>query len=134
MRQKGARIMPPAAKQGDHIVAIDIHMVIPPAATAAVPTPLPFDGPLDNGLSSNVTIEGQAAATLGSAATNTPAHFAPGTIVVPPSNRGTIVAGSTSVTINGKPAARMGDRTLTCIDAPSPPGMVVAISTVSIGG
>jgi uncharacterized Zn-binding protein involved in type VI secretion len=47
---------------------------------------------------------------------------------------GTIAAGSATVRINGKPAARNGDAALTCNEPPGPPiGQVVANGTVSIG-
>jgi uncharacterized Zn-binding protein involved in type VI secretion len=42
--------------------------------------------------------------------------------------------GSTTVLINGKPAARNGDTALTCNDpADLPAGTVVAVGTVNIG-
>jgi uncharacterized Zn-binding protein involved in type VI secretion len=96
-----------------------------------------FNGILDGNLSANVTIMGQAAATVGSSATNTPAHLPtpPGTAFqIPPTNRGTIIRGSTTVLINGKPAARMGDPAQTCADpVPNMSGSVVASGTVFIG-
>jgi uncharacterized Zn-binding protein involved in type VI secretion len=52
-----------------------------------------------------------------------------------PSNEGEIIGGSTTVFINGKPAARSGDRVNTCNDpAPAPNGTITAVSTVKIGG
>jgi uncharacterized Zn-binding protein involved in type VI secretion len=78
---------------------------------------------------------GRAAATVGSVAINTPPHIPQGgTFVNPPTNRGTIRAGSSSVRINGKAAARTGDRAETCADPPNPGGQVVAAGTVRIGG
>jgi uncharacterized Zn-binding protein involved in type VI secretion len=126
----------PAAKQGDRITALDTHLVQPPGTAPPVPTPLPFSGIIDGGLSANVTIEGRAAAVLGSTATNTPPHVPPGGVFVkPPTNRGQIVTGSATVRINGKPAARAGDTALTCNDPVDlPVGTVVAVSTVTIGG
>jgi uncharacterized Zn-binding protein involved in type VI secretion len=130
--------MPPAAKQGDHIKATDIHIEMVPSPTGAVPTPTPhpFDGLLDNGLSGNVTIEGRAAATVGSTATNTPVHIPKaGPFAKPPSNQGRIIRGSATVSINGKPAARQGDTAMTCNDPVDlPVGTVVATSRVRIGG
>jgi uncharacterized Zn-binding protein involved in type VI secretion len=53
----------------------------------------------------------------------------------PPSNKGTIQIGSGTVLINGKPAARNGDKAMTCNDpADLPAGTVVAAGTVVIGG
>jgi len=121
----------PAAKQGDHITALDTHLI--QTGIGAAPMTFPFDGIIDGGLSSNVQIEGRPAATVGSTATNTPPHI--GSFVNPPSNQGQILFGSTSVLINGQPAARSGDTALTCNDPVDlPVGTVVASSTVSIGG
>ena len=131
---------PPAAKQGDRIVATDIHVVLVPSAAGPVPTPLPhpFSGPLTGELSGNVRVMGCPAATAGSVATNAPAHLpmAPGTAFqVPPANRGTIAAGSATVRINGRPAARAGDAAITCNDpSPLPVGRVVSVGTVRVGG
>jgi uncharacterized Zn-binding protein involved in type VI secretion len=98
--------------------------------------PHPFGGMLDGSLSPDVTIEGRAAATVTSTATNMPPHLPQGgTFVNPPTNRATVVSGSATVSINGKPAARNGDQATTCNDpAPLRVGSVVAASTVSIGG
>ena len=131
----------PAAKQGDQIVAVDTHIVLVPAPPGSpIPTPLPhpFSGIINGNLSSNVNIMGRPAATVGSTADNTPPHIPtpPGTAFQrPPSNRGEIQIGSTTVFINKKPAARAGDTALTCNDpADLPVGRVVAVSTVLIGG
>ncbi len=128
----------PAAKQGDQILATDTHIVMIPSPGGPVPTPLPhpFTGLIDGSLSSDVRIEGKAAAVQGSTATNTPAHIPQGgPFQQPPSNRATIQLGSGTVRINGKPAARNGDKALTCNDpADLPVGTVLAVGTVFIGG
>jgi len=128
----------PAAKQNDHIMATDTHIVMIPSPGGPVPTPLPspFVGMIDGSLSSDVNIDGKPAAVQGSTATNTPSHIpAGGPFQKPPSNRATIQLGSATVLINGKPAARSGDMALTCNDpADMPIGQVVAVSTVLIGG
>lgn len=127
----------PAAKQGDQIVGVDTHIVMIPAGTATVPTPLPhpFAGILDNALSADVMIMGMAAAVKGSTATNTPSHIPQGgPFQSPPSNKGEVLMGSTTVMINGQPAARSGDTALTCNDpSDMPVGTVVAVGTVMIG-
>ncbi|HZR52283.1 MAG TPA: PAAR domain-containing protein [Streptosporangiaceae bacterium] len=128
----------PAAKQGDRVVAVDTHIVMVPG-TPPVPTPLPhpFAGVLSGGLSSDVKISGMPVATAGSTADNTPPHLptAPGTSFQrPPANKATIQQGSATVKINGKPAARAGDKALTCNDpADLPAGTVVAAGNVLIG-
>lgn len=128
----------PAAKQGDMIVATDIHIVMIPTPGGPVPTPLPhpFVGQLDGQLSADVNIEGKPAATQGSTATNSPAHIPQGgPFQSPPANRGEIMLGSTTVFVNGKPLARTGDTALTCNDpADLPVGQVVAVGTVFAGG
>ena len=126
----------PAAKQNDQIVAVDIHLVQPPWPGPPIPLPHPFSGVIDGGLSSDVNIQSLAAATQDSTATNTPSHIPLiGSFVNPPKDQGRIIQGSTTVFINSKPAARMGDTALTCNDpADLPVGTVVAVSTVLIGG
>jgi uncharacterized Zn-binding protein involved in type VI secretion len=130
-----------AAKQGDKIVATDVHVVMVPAPPGSpVPTPLPhpFSGALNGSLSSDVKIGGLPAATVGSTADNVPPHVPtpPGTAFQkPPANRGTVQMGSQTVKINGKSAARNGDLAVTCNDpVDQRVGKVVAAGTVSIGG
>jgi uncharacterized Zn-binding protein involved in type VI secretion len=129
----------PAAKQGDRVTATDIHIVLVPSVTGAVPTPLPhlFAGVITGGLSSDVRIMGMPAATVGSTADNTPIHFPmpPGaSFQKPPSNKATIQLGSPTVRINGSMAARHGDLALTCNDPVDlPVGTVIAVGTVRIG-
>jgi len=126
----------PAAKQGDQVTAVDLHLIQPFAPTAPAPVPHPFNGIIDGGLSTDVMIEGRPAATITSTATNTPPHIPlGGTFVIPPTNMATIITGSGTVLINAKPAARTGDTATTCNDpVPLPVGSVVAVSTVLIGG
>jgi uncharacterized Zn-binding protein involved in type VI secretion len=129
----------PAAKQTDQVVGIDIHIVMVPSISGQVPTPLPhpFSGRLDQQLSADVKIEGRFAATVGSVATNDPPHVPtpPGVAFqTPPANRGTVTTGSTTVNINGKPAARQGDTVDTCDDVGNPAeSTIIATSMVLIG-
>ncbi|VVB91600.1 PAAR motif protein [uncultured archaeon] len=128
----------PAAKQGDQIMATDIHIIMIPAAPSPIPTPLPhpFTGIINGSLSSDVNIMGMAAATVDSTASNTPPHIPHGgPFQSPPSNKATIKLGSTTVKINGKMAARNGDMAMTCNDPTDlPSGTVMAVGTVLIGG
>jgi len=124
----------PAAKEGDKIEATDIHNVV----IETVPTPMPFLflGTINGNLSKNVKVMGRPAATQGSTATNVPPHVPEGgPFLIPPSNRAVIVLGSFTVMINGKPAARNGDKALTCNEVPPsvPLGMVIALGTVLVG-
>jgi uncharacterized Zn-binding protein involved in type VI secretion len=129
----------PAAKKGDQVVAADTHIVMVPSPGGPVPTPLPhpFTGILNGGLSSDVKVMGQPAATVDSTADNSPAHVPtpPGTgFQSPPANKATIKMGSPTVKINGKAAARNGDVADTCNDpADLPAGTVVAAGTVMVG-
>ena len=127
----------PAAKQGDKIVATDIHIIMMPSPGGPVPTPTPspFNGTITTGLSTDVFIEGKPAALVNSGAINTPPHIPTGgPFQKPPSNQGKIIVGSTGVFINGKPAARQGDQAITCNDpADMPIGTVMAVGTVFIG-
>ncbi len=128
----------PAAKQGDQVMATDIHIIMIPAAPSPVPTPLPhpFTGIINGSLSSDVNIMGMPAATVDSTASNTPPHIPQGgPFQSPPSNKATIKLGSTTVKINGKMAARNGDMAMTCNDPSDlPSGTVMAVGTVLIGG
>jgi uncharacterized Zn-binding protein involved in type VI secretion len=127
----------PAAKEGDHITAVDTHIVMIPSPGGPIPTPLPspFDGLINNNLSVDVKIEGMFAATVGSMAENIPPHIPEGgPFQVPPTNQGQIITGSLTVMIDGKPAARNGDTAMTCNDPVDLPiGKVIALGTVMIG-
>ncbi len=127
----------PAAKDGDQVVATDIHIIMIPTPGGPVPTPLPhpFTGLIDGELSGDVKIMGKLAATVDSTATNTPSHIPQGgPFQSPPSNKGTIKMGSVTVKINGKMAARNADMAETCNDpADMPVGQVIAVGTVFIG-
>jgi uncharacterized Zn-binding protein involved in type VI secretion len=127
----------PAAKKGDQVVAVDMHIVIIPSPPGQTPLPHPFAGVISGGLSSDVNIMGMPAATVNSTADNMPPHIAtpPGTAFAsPPSNKATIMVGSPTVKINGKMAARNGDTANTCNDPSDlPVGQVIAVGTVLIG-
>ncbi|MEW6733653.1 MAG: PAAR domain-containing protein [Acidobacteriota bacterium] len=126
----------PAAKQGDKIIATDMHMVTLPDGSVTT-LPHQFNGTINSSLSANVKIMGLPAAMVGSTADNTPPHVptAPGTVFQRvPTNKATISIGSTTVMINGKMAARNGDIAQTCNDPTDlPAGTVQANGTVYIG-
>jgi uncharacterized Zn-binding protein involved in type VI secretion len=129
----------PAARQGDQVVGIDIHVVIVPAVIPIpMPLPHPFSGPITTGTVPSVLIEGAPAATVDSVATNQPPHLPtpPGTsFAKPPANRGSVSLGSGTVMIGGRPAARLGDPVRTCndpVDADTS-AIVTGAPTVLIG-
>jgi uncharacterized Zn-binding protein involved in type VI secretion len=127
----------PAAKQGDIVIGVDTHEVLlptPPGGSAFLPHI--FLGVIDDSLSGNVLINQKAAAVVGSTARNTPHIPTPPGIafVNTPKNRATIAAGSGSVFINEKAAARGGDPATTCNDPDDDRrGTVIAVSNVLIG-
>jgi len=127
----------PAAKQGDKVAGVDMHIIMVPSPGGPVPTslPHPFNGILSQSLSTDVFIQGMPAATVNSVAVNTPAHIPQGgPFQKPPANQGRVIMGSNTVFINGKPAARAGDTAMTCNDPTDmPAGRLVATSTVLIG-
>lgn len=121
----------PAATQGAQVVGVDVHIVMVPTPGGPVPTPLPhpFAGALQNGLALTVRIGGKPAATVDSIAVNSPAHLPtpPGTSFQrPPANQGVVAAGSATVRLGGRAAARVGDPVRTCNDpADAPVGTIV---------
>ena len=127
----------PGAKQGDRIVGIDTHVIMIPSPGGPVPTPtpMPFNAELSGNLSASVLIEDKAAAVKGSTGTNSPAHVPTGgPFQRPPSNTATVHAGSATVFIDDKQAARLGDAATTCNDPKDAEcGTVVASGTVLIG-
>ena len=126
----------PAAKMGDKVVGLCTHIIMNPSPGGPVPTPTPhpFMGIINGNLSPTVKIMGQAAATLGSTAANTPAHIpiGAGPFQIPPRNQATITVCSSTVMINNKPAARTGDSAMLCSDIPML-GNVIAVGTVMVG-
>ncbi len=129
--------MPPAARQGDKIMGVDIHIIMIPSPAGEVPTPLPhpYAGTIASNCSTNVKIGGMAAATVGSQSSFS--HIPQGPrFQVQPTGIGVVQKGSATVKINGKPAARVGDICKTCFDIPGPPSMVgpPGGTTVMIGG
>ncbi|WP_405059642.1 hypothetical protein OG474_43890 [Kribbella sp. NBC_01505] len=127
----------PAAKLGDQVVGIDIHIVMVPSAGGPVPTPrsCPFSGRIMTGCSTDVLIEGKPAAIHGSVALNLPPHVpSGGTFQNPPDNRGSVIAIGPLVLVNGKPLAKAGDKVLSCNDpAPAPTCTVIATGQVLVG-
>jgi uncharacterized Zn-binding protein involved in type VI secretion len=118
-----------AAKSGDKIKGNDIHTVVLSSNGAKKPYNLPFVGSIASGLSSNVRINSQFAAVVGSGADNDPPHSSDlGSLVPPPSNKGSVFSGSATVKINSKGAARHGDKATTCNEPPTPGNSQVEVA------
>lgn len=116
----------PAARQGDPVTGTDIHIVLVPAPSGAVPTPTPhpFSGTITSGCSTDVMVNGRPAALQGSTAMNSSPHIPVGgpSFAKPPTNTGRVLLGSPTVLVNGRPMARLGDQVMTCndpVDAPT---------------
>jgi uncharacterized Zn-binding protein involved in type VI secretion len=126
----------PAVVMGDRINGTcSVHQMPNPSSGAPQPAPpMPFSAPLLQGLSTKVQIGGKAAAIVGSNGYNTPPHVglhASDPCMAPTSQSGRVMAGSTSVLIEGKPAARSGDACTMCAGLPGQ--LVGTASTVLIG-
>lgn len=127
----------PAVVMGDKISgACSVHQIPNPSSGAPQPAPpMPFSATLTQGLSTKVQIGGKAAAIVGSSGYNTPPHVGlhpSDPCMVPTSQTGRITVGSTSVLIEGKPAARSGDACMMCAGVPGQ--LVGSATTVLIGG
>ncbi len=120
----------PAARKDDPVTGVDTHIIMFPTPAGEVPTPIPhpFKAKISTGVSTNVKIGGKPAAMVGNQTQNQPSHIPQGPrFMVNPTNKGTILLGSFTVFINKKPAARMGDKVMTCNDpAPLPMGTIAA--------
>ena len=120
----------PPIVQNDRIMGMCTHV------PAAVPPPtivLPFSAPLTDGLVDSVKIAGRAAAVMGSSGKNMPPHAGINDPFTSPSMQvGTILSGSATVLIGGKPAATATSTATCCL--PAPPGQLVpSVTTVLIG-
>jgi len=126
----------PAAKMGDTVTGVDIHIIMIPSPGGPVPTPLPhpFNWKITGGCITSVTIGGQPAAVVGSTAMNAPPHIPQGSVSESAEERWHRSGpGSPTVLIGGKPAAKAGDQVMTCNDpAPAPTSAIVAVGTVLV--
>ena len=127
--------MKPVAKSQDHIVAVDVHMVVPEGGGKPEPMPLPFDGLLVENLSPDVVVEQRAIALVGSIGRQIPGHIVtPKSFAKPPTNEARVLVGSSTVLANNRPIARANDAASTCNDpADLPASTIIASSTVLSG-
>ncbi len=127
----------PAAVLGDRITGLcAIHQIPNPASGAPQPgPPMPFSAPVLQGLAPTVLIAGKPAVVAGSSGYNTPPHVGlhPADPFMLPMNQiGTVVVGSATVLIEGKPAAKTGSSCTICAGAPGQ--LLGTAATVLIGG
>ena len=127
----------PAAVMGDRVSGVcTTHLVPNPTSGAPQPVPsLPFSAPLLQNLAMTVVIGGKPAATVGSMGLNTPPHVGlhpTDPFALPLSQQGTVVGGSATVLIEGKPAARTGSAVTMCAGLPGT--LTGTAAAVLIGG
>jgi uncharacterized Zn-binding protein involved in type VI secretion len=127
----------PAAVLGDRVSATcAIHQIPNPATGAPQPgPPMPFSAPLLQGLATRVLIGGKPAAVQGSSGVNTPPHVGlhpADPFMLPLQQQATVVAGSTTVLVEGKPAARTGAPCTVCAGLPGQ--LAGTAANVLIGG
>ncbi len=126
----------PAAVAGDQITGIcSIHLIPNPASGIPQPgPPFPFSAPLSVGLATRTLIAGKPAATVGCSGMNTPPHIGlhpADPFMAPPTQLGQVVAGSTTVLIEGKPAATTASSVTICAGLPGT--LAGTAATVLIG-
>lgn len=128
--------MPAAARMNDPVNGTDLHGIIPPSGGPPAPTPHPYAGRITTGCATDVLINGQPAATQGSGSMLNAPHIPQGgSFAVPPTGQGTVLAGSRTVLVGGKPLARTGDQVQTCNDpAPAPTSSIAGGSPDVMAG
>ena len=121
---------PNAARKGDPLAGVDVHIVMIPTPGGEVPTPIPhpFAAKITASVSKDVNVNGKPAATVSSQTENSPSHVPLGPrFQKQPTNKGAIQVGSKTVMINGKSAARVGDTVMTCADpSDAPNGTIIS--------
>ena len=117
-----------AAKHGDPVVGIDVHIVQPPGPVPPLPIPHPFVGMVFDAIDlipkigSTVFINGMPAGVAGTGIKAMPPHIPMGGVFVkPPGMEGEIFMGSATVLADGEPLSSTGMMALTCTDIGMPP-------------
>lgn len=113
----------PAAVQGDLINATCVaHQIPNPASGVPQPgPPFPFSAPVTVGCDPTVLIAGKPAVVAGASGMNTPPHVGlhlSDPHAVPATQQGTVLDGSPSVLVGGRPLARTGSACSVCFGAP----------------
>ena len=118
------------------MVGLDTHVVlVKEQGGAPVPMQHPFSGPLEAELSETVFIDDEPVATVGSIARNVPVHIpVGGPFAKPPTNEGTVSAGSDTVFVEHVAIARANDPVACCNDPlDTDTGHIIATGTVYAG-
>lgn len=128
----------PIAKQNDTVMGLDTHVILIPSPGGPVPTPLPhpFQGPLQDKLSTTLFVDNLPVALVGSVANNLPPHIPMGgPFQSPPANKATISQGSPTVFADNKAVARLGDPATCCNDPVDQDtgNILIVVATVSAG-
>jgi uncharacterized Zn-binding protein involved in type VI secretion len=109
----------PAAVAGDRVTGLCMGHQIPSPTGGPVPAPpMPFSAPLTTGLAAKVLITGKPAAVVGSGGVSVPPHVGlhpSDPFLAPPMQKGTVVSGSATVLIEGKPAATLQSQCTMCL-------------------
>jgi uncharacterized Zn-binding protein involved in type VI secretion len=111
-----------------------IHQIPSPVGAPMLGPPMPFSAPLTTGLATKVLIGGKPAAVMGSSGYNAPPHVglhASDPFMVPTMQEGRVMAGSSTVLFEGKPAAYTGCTVTQCASVPA--NVVGSAATVLIG-
>ncbi len=115
----------PLAKEGDRVLGADLHLSL---ATPPTTVSMPFSGTLRGATVSGVRIQGWPAVVVGSVAFLDVPHPCSD----PASHRGVVVEGSSGIRIQGRAAARSGDRVATCqVTGPAPTSAISCLSTTT---
>ena len=101
------------------------HQVPNPSSGAPQPSPapMPFAAPLTDGLCDSVKIGGKAVAVMGSSGLNAPPHVGlhpADPKMAPPTQKGQVLSGSSTVTAGGKAVATDSSQTLMCTEPGTP--------------
>lgn len=128
----------PVARMNDPVTGTDTHGVIPASGGPPVPTPHPYLGRITSGCAGDVLINGLPAAVQGSGSMLDSPHLPippAGSFAIPPTGQGTVVSGSSTVRVGGRPLARAGDQVQTCNDpVPAPTSSITSGSQNVLAG
>lgn len=128
----------PVAKRGDRVVGVDTHIINVPSPAGPIPTPTPmsFDGRVNERAGATVFVDDESVALEGAAADNAAPHLPiGGTFARSPDNTSTLSTGSDTVFAEDLAVVRATDRARCCDDLSSADNghVIVAAATVFAG-